>query len=179
TGTPPDGVVGQPYEHTFTVTGTPAPTVTVTDGALPDGLRLSEQGVLSGTPTTTGPHAFTVTASNGFGENAVREATLEVGQPPAITGTPPDGVVGQPYEHTFTVTGTPAPTVTVTDGAVPYGLTLSEQGVLSGTPPIAATYNFTVTVSNGFGDDAVLPVVVDIAETPSTMSSGSLESSGS
>ncbi|MCA1007225.1 putative Ig domain-containing protein [Rhodococcus hoagii] len=78
TGTPAAGVVGQPYSHTFTVTGQPAPTVTVTTGTLPDGLDLSTDGVLSGTPTTTDSSTFTVTAANSVG-TATLDVTLAVG----------------------------------------------------------------------------------------------------
>ncbi|CAM3228267.1 putative Ig domain-containing protein [Prescottella defluvii] len=63
------------------------------------------------------------------------------------------------------VTGRPTPTVTVTAGALPDGLTLTDGGVLSGTPTTAGRFEFTVTASNGIGDDAVLPVVLDITDT--------------
>ncbi|WP_164874074.1 putative Ig domain-containing protein, partial [Rhodococcus spongiicola] len=143
---------------------------------LPEGLALSEQGVLSGTPTAAGTFEFTVTASNGVGDDAVLEAALEIGQAPEISGAPAGGVVGQPYEHTFTVSGTPAPTVVVTAGDLPEGLALSEQGVLSGTPTAAGTFEFTVTASNGVGDDAVLEAAIGVtAETdPGAGSLGSL-----
>lgn len=61
-------IVGSPYSHTFTATGSPAPTFTLTGGTLPPGLNLSASGVLSGTPTFAGNGSFpniTVTATNG------------------------------------------------------------------------------------------------------------------
>ncbi|WP_084721915.1 putative Ig domain-containing protein [Rhodococcus marinonascens] len=56
----------------------PAPTVAVTDGVLPSGVTLSEQGVFSGTSTTGGAHTFTVTASSGIGDDAVLEVTVDI-----------------------------------------------------------------------------------------------------
>ncbi|MEV0948593.1 YncE family protein [Rhodococcus sp. NPDC049939] len=177
TGAPVAGVVGEVYEHTFEVTGSPVPTVAVTAGDLPEGLVLSEQGVLSGTPTAAGTYQFTVTASNGVGEDAVLDVTLEVGQVAGITGAPAAGVVGEVYEHVFEVTGSPAPTVSVTAGDLPDGLVLSEQGVLSGTPAAAGTFEFTVTATNGVGDDAVLDATLDVTAATEPGSSDSWGSS--
>ncbi|WFR70938.1 putative Ig domain-containing protein [Prescottella defluvii] len=71
--------------------------------------------------------------------------------------------------------------MTVTAGALPDGLTLTAGGVLSGSPTVGGRFEFTVTASNGIGDDAVLPVVLDITDTtpPATGSIGSLGSLGS
>lgn len=62
---PEDATAGTPYTHTVTVSGTPTPSVTVTEGELPEGLTITDEGVISGTPTTPGTSTFTVTASNG------------------------------------------------------------------------------------------------------------------
>jgi LGFP repeat/Bacterial Ig-like domain (group 3)/IPT/TIG domain/FG-GAP-like repeat/Putative Ig domain len=71
--TPPtSAVAGTPYTYTFTATGTPAPTFAVHTGALPTGLTLNPTtGVLSGTPTTTGPSTFTVAAHNTVSPDAL------------------------------------------------------------------------------------------------------------
>lgn len=71
-------IVGQPCRHTFTVTGSLAPTVTVTAGTLPDGPTLASGGVLSDIPTPAGVSAFTVTASNGAAPDAVLATAVTV-----------------------------------------------------------------------------------------------------
>ncbi|HEX6624958.1 MAG TPA: Calx-beta domain-containing protein, partial [Pyrinomonadaceae bacterium] len=71
---------------------------------------------------------------------------------PAITSAPPPGgITRTPYTHTFTATGSPAPTFSVTSGSLPPGLFLNPAtGVLSGSPTAAGTFsNITVTAGNG------------------------------
>lgn len=64
-----------------------------------------------------------------------------------ITGAPSAGVVGQPYAQSYSVVGAGA-TTAVTGGSLPPGVTLSGDGLLSGTPTAAGVYTFTVTASN-------------------------------
>ncbi|MDH6678507.1 DNA-binding beta-propeller fold protein YncE [Rhodococcus sp. LBL1] len=149
---------------TTTVAG-PAAADTVADtipvGAMPHGVAFSPDG------------ARAYVTNHGDGTVSV----IAIDQAPALSGTPSAGIVGQPYSHAFTVTGRPAPTVTVTAGALPDGLTLSVDGVLSGTPTTTGRFEFTLTASNGIGADAVLPVAVDIdAISTGPMPIGSLGS---
>ena len=69
---------------------------------------------------------------------------------PAITsGTPTPATVGTPYSFTVTASGIPAPTVAVTVGSLPAGLSLNgTTGLISGTPTAAGTSTFTITASN-------------------------------
>ncbi|MFI7166554.1 YncE family protein [Rhodococcus erythropolis] len=130
-----------------TATNTVAATVPV--GGSPAGVAISPDG----------GRAYVT----NLGSNSV--SVIEIEQSATLTGLPGAGVVGQPYRHAFTVTGRPAPTAAVTAGALPDGLTLSAEGVLSGTPTTSGRFEFTVTATNGIGDAAVLPVVLDITDT--------------
>src|SRR5207249_8414476 len=79
---------------------------------------------------------------------------------PEISGTPTSPVlVGTAYNFAFTVTGTPIPTVTVDSGELPPGLTLSNAGVLSGTPTTGGIYAFALRAQNGVVPDAITPVL--------------------
>lgn len=81
TSGPPSSPVrtGTSYSHTFTASGNPPPTFSVTAGILPPGLALEgSSGVLSGTPTTPGSYTFTVMASNGLVAAVTQAVTIEV-----------------------------------------------------------------------------------------------------
>ncbi|MCL2778959.1 MAG: putative Ig domain-containing protein [Polyangiaceae bacterium] len=169
----PDGKVGVPYLPTaggeipipcgIVATGYPAPTFKVTAGSLPPGLSLdSATGVISGTPTTGGSYTFTVTATNSAGSDS-KTFTIAVNAAPVITGAYlPDGEVGAPYLRAgiggaqascvIMVTGYPTPSLKVTAGSLPPGLSLDPAtGVISGTPITGGSYSFTVTASNSVG----------------------------
>jgi Ice-binding-like/Putative Ig domain len=64
----PNGTTAVPYSQTFVGSGGTAPyTFGVTSGTLPAGLVLTGAGVLAGTPTTPGPSAFTIRATDANG----------------------------------------------------------------------------------------------------------------
>jgi large repetitive protein len=75
-------VVGVSYSENFDLAPATAPTTyTVTSGALPGGLSLSnvsaDVGEISGTPTTAGTYTFTLTATNAYG-SASKSFTITV-----------------------------------------------------------------------------------------------------
>ena len=155
----PAGTAGAAYGQSLTAGGGTAPyAFAVTSGALPTGLTLSMAGVLSGTPTASGTFTFSVTAtdaSTGTGPYAgTRSYTLTIGaatvavSPASLAG----GQSGTPYSQTLAVSGGVAPySFTITNGALPAGLTLSTAGVLSGTPAASGSFAFTVTATDSTG----------------------------
>jgi hypothetical protein len=74
---------------------------------------------------------------------------------PTITVSPtslPNGTQGTPYNQTITASGGTAPySFAVTSGSLPAGLSLSNAGVLSGTPTGSGTSNFNVTATDSDG----------------------------
>lgn len=82
----PNGYIDIEYEYTLTVTGDGPFTFAVTAGALPDGLTLdTDDGIISGTPTTEETADFTITATNAVG-NDPQVFTLNILD--ALVGTP-------------------------------------------------------------------------------------------
>lgn len=84
---------------------------------------------------------------------------------PVISGSAPDAAVGAPYTYTFTASsGTPAYAYKVTAGDMPPGLSLTDGGVLSGTPTQLGTFSFTVRVtdSNGLWDEVANIMTVSV-----------------
>jgi cyclophilin family peptidyl-prolyl cis-trans isomerase len=152
-GPPPSpALVGTAYNFAYSASGFPVPAFSHT-GTLPPGLTLSSTGVISGTPTTAGTYSdIVVTASNGVGAAPTQTISITVDQAPAITSAAPAaGVVGTAYTHTYAATGSPAPTYSLTAGALPGGLTVSSAGVISGTPTTAGIFTGTVTASSSAG----------------------------
>lgn len=98
-----------------------------------------------------------------------------VGAAPNFTGTPPSGTVGQPYTYTFTgVTGSPAPTFTMSPSSVAGGIALSSHGIFLGTPSVAGSFPITVTAANGVTPNKVrnLSLVVNPAGTSAIVDCG-------
>lgn len=82
--------------------------------------------------------------------------TLQVGTVPTVTVRQlPRFHVGTPVDYRLTLGGTPAPTVTVTGGAVPAGLTLGADGRLRGTPVATGAWTVTIEVTNLAGTTSV------------------------
>ncbi len=100
---------------------------------------------------------------------------------PAITVNPatlPAGSRGAAYSQTFTQTGgTGTISWSISAGALPTGLTLSAAGVLSGTPTVGGTFNFTVraAAANGCSGTRAYTLVINcptITVNPATLTAG-------
>uniref|UniRef100_UPI00378343F0 GEVED domain-containing protein n=1 Tax=Prosthecobacter sp. TaxID=1965333 RepID=UPI00378343F0 len=156
----PAASVGSAWTQTLTTTGIHSPFIfNVSTGALPAGLALnSATGVISGTPTSSAPASFTITATDANGCTGTRDYTLTP-VCPAIGITPvslAQGTVGTSFNRTLTATGGTLPhsSWTITSGALPAGLSLNAStGVISGTPTAAANpaTNIVVRVNDANG----------------------------
>lgn len=75
--------------------------------------------------------------------------------PPVVTTTTLTPLtVGVPFSQQLVATGTTPITYALSLGSLPTGLSLSSTGLISGTPTVAAAYNFAVTATNRGGVDA-------------------------
>jgi kumamolisin len=158
---------GSSYSFTYQSSGFPAPTFAVTSGSLPPGLNLSALGMLSGTPTQTGIFTGVITATNALG-SSTQDFTITIAAPapPLIAnGPPPAGTTNELYNFVYLTTGFPAPTFTVATGSLPPGLSLSAEGVISGTPTLAGTYSGTVSASNGLNPAATQAFTIEITQS--------------
>ena len=159
----PEATVGIPYSLTFEEGNHLPVTIawSISSGNLPDGLTLSSAGVLSGTPTEAGSFSFTVNASNGGGTGTKSfilnvNAAYVAPAPPTITTTSlADGTVGVPYSQTLAATGDTPIEWGISSGSLPNGLSLSDAGVISGTPTAEGDFTFTVEAANIAGSDIV------------------------
>jgi uncharacterized protein len=154
----PNAELGAPYSQTLTAApGGTAYNFAVTAGQLPPGLSLTSGGSLSGAPTTAGAFTFTVTAQGWGACTSARTYTLVVTATcPVITLNPASlagGTVGSVYPATqLSATGGAGPySFAVTAGALPAGLSLTNSGLLTGTPTASGVFNFSITVTGAGG----------------------------
>ena len=124
--------------------------------ALPAGLSID---AATGRITVTDPAALAEKAASSYkltaaaGEDTAEASlVITIANAPAITTeTLPDSTVGAAYSQTIATTGTGPITVSLLSGELPLGLTLAENGALSGQPLFAGVYTFTVAATNVTG----------------------------
>lgn len=74
-------------------------------------------------------------------------------EPPTISGIPPESIIGEaitPFQFTLG-DGTPPYRVTLRAGTIPPGLSISQQGLLTGTPTRAGTFTYTLRNTDSTG----------------------------
>jgi hypothetical protein len=150
----PNGAEGLPYSP-LKLTATPS-TITFNwypIGALPDGLSLSGDGTLSGTPTAAGQYNINIgiTASANPTLMTSKAFTIAIQPRLRITGdsTLPLAVVGAFYNQSLQVAG-PSPVVwSVISNVPPPGLVLYTTGSLAGVPTASGAFDFTLQVTGG------------------------------
>ena len=124
---------------------------------LPSGLRVSSStGLITGTPTTPGIYAVTVTASNAtMIASAILSITINggVATPTSVGLTPVTATVGTAYIGALKMRGSGPVTFTTT--ALPAGLSMtSNSNFITGTPTTAGVTSITITATNSFGSSS-------------------------
>jgi hypothetical protein len=179
TSTLPNGAVGISYQQTLTAAaGVPPYTWSLASGSLPDGLSLSTDGIISGSPTTANTFSFAVgvTDSASPAQTATpKNLSITIQGAIAITTSSPLplGVVGAFYSFPLTATGPSPLTWSVISGIAPPGTTVTTTGTLAGTPLAPGTYDFTVQAAGGSPAQTAtkqLRIVVNPALTITTVS---------
>jgi large repetitive protein len=157
----PAGTIGQPYSKQLTVwsvtnlnpvQGGPAEaTWSIASGSLPAGVNFSSSGLLSGAPTSEGSYTFVVGAAGGGNATDTETETLVVRQPVTLTTAfgAAKAEVGMLFSSQQSAAGGSGTyTWSVSKGALPAGVTLANDGTISGAPTLAGRYAFTLTVTD-------------------------------
>jgi hypothetical protein len=158
----PQATAGTTLTQTLAATGGTPPIAWF----MPDtssGFSVSPTGVLSGTPLFPGTYTFAVVATDSAGATTTQSYSVLAADAGSFVITSPsplpaDGV-GAPYNRTLRATGGGSQlTWGATSGALPPGLTISTNGVITGSPTVAGTYTFVATASGGGGGGTCVPL---------------------
>lgn len=155
----PDAVKGEPYSFKFaSLNNVPLSWKLSGDIFAGSGLTLSASGDLTGTPRFAGDYYFTVKASATDGSvlEDVWNFLLHVNDKPSITNstTLPAGKVGTPYAPVYLAyDGTNPVCWTLSGDTMPYGLDMTSNGCIYGTPMQSGDFTFSAAAENFAGKD--------------------------
>ena len=177
-----NGAVGVAYSQTLRTSGGSPPLAFSVTGSLPPGITMQQptllnqnSAVLSGTPAQEGSFDFTATVKDRLQATAEKAFTITiVGRALTIsTESIEDGMVGFRYSSQVEAAGgKPGYSWSLLSGSLPAGLTLSQEGVISGRPGTAGTADFTLQVADLKGDRVAKALSIKIADGPSVTFSG-------
>ena len=155
TTTAADGTTTVPYSQTFTGSGgTGSYTWTKSTGTFPPGLSLSSgtpSATLSGTPTTVGTYSFTLQLTDANSQSTTRSYTVDIRTPVTVTTSSLiAGTAGSPYNSGALAAsgGNGAYTWGWSGTTPPWASINSTTGAITGTPPSAGSWTFTVTATD-------------------------------
>jgi large repetitive protein len=166
--------VGNAFSTQLTAAGGSGSGYTFTGSSMPAWMKLSSQGLLSGTPSVnaTSPIHFTVVVRDGTGGTVERAYSLSVN--PAVTLETlalPVATVGEQYSLQLTATGGSGKGYSFLASGLPEGLTLWSTGLLSGIPsaitglPTTLTVTIAIADSNDAAGNRTYSLTVDLTLT--------------
>ncbi len=139
------------------------------DGANPSADLILSGDILYGTASEGG--------TNGYG--TVFSLTLGSVSVPLVVETTslPNGTNGTSYSQTLTASGGQTPySWTSISGALPPGLSLATNGVISGTPTSNGTFDFIVQVTDANSSTATQALTLVTSPSPNLLVNGGFES---
>jgi hypothetical protein len=155
------GITGSPFSQSFTQTGGVGTTNFSTASTLPAGLTLGANGLLSGTPTQPGNFPLVVVATDSNNCQGQTNYTLTINCATLALAGLPSATAGSPYAAQLQASPAGG-NYQFSSADKPVWLTLTNAGALSGTPPVAGTFSFSVSVT-GFGTcTQTIPVTLTV-----------------
>ena len=138
------------------------------DDSLPLGLYLAEDGAITGTPEEAGDFTFTIFATDPKDNYQEAEFSIHIEKGSlSYTGNAlQDGTAGEPYVQSVgAAAGAEDVSYALKAGsALPAGLSLAEDGQISGVPEAAGSAEFTVMASAKGCDPVEAVFTLSIAE---------------
>jgi subtilisin-like proprotein convertase family protein len=173
----PEGQEGTRYDRALVATGgVPPLSWSKMSGALPQGLDVTADGHIAGTPSEFGSFDFLagVMDAESMSASATLHLTVTSLNPMIGTTSVASARVGQPYSAVLSATGgTPPYTWSIASGRAPAGVALSKDGLLAGTPTESGDFMLAIQVVDGGGrmdmKDEMLHVIAPLAITTASL----------
>ena len=156
----PYGIVGTAYDQQLTADGGQANTSyrwSVISNSLPPGLSMDSGGTIQGMPTLNTTNTFTVQVHDNSTNTATQTLSLTIyGLLQVTTTALSSGTTNVLYnnQQLAATGGLPPYRWSLASGKLPPGLSLSTNGVISGTLTVAGTSNFVVRVTDSLSETA-------------------------
>jgi len=170
----PSVTVGAGFSGKFTAFGGVPPYTFGSGGNLPAGASLAPDGTLSGTATTAGTFAFTVTVNDSANDPPGSKSFSVTVNPAALTLSASfgNGQVGVAYSGQVSATGG-VPPYSFSVGGLPDGVSFAN-GAASGTPTTAGQFTVSVSVTDSAKTTVTQSFPITIASTTLTITTSSL-----
>ena len=163
------------YPATY-VSGSPAPTITLSQTTASSGEYEFDDGLLMFQPLTIGSFGFTFTANNGIGSPASATLTVNSTGSVPVVSVPQTScstsLGGADVDFYVTATGTPTPTLALSDTTATSGYDFDpDDGYFTFIPYATGTFTFTFTATSLAGSNSVTVTVTvtDAAVTVPTL----------
>ncbi|MBI2892132.1 MAG: putative Ig domain-containing protein [Deltaproteobacteria bacterium] len=153
----PEGQEGEEYSFTLEASGGAAPLAFSSAGDLPPGLALDAGGTLSGVPEEGGLFEVTIRVTDAVDRSSEREYYLPIEPAPLVVTTTrlPTGRTGVEYEGRLEADGGVRPyRFEILSGELPEGLSVDDDGVITGTPAVGGGAELDLRVRDADGRTA-------------------------
>ncbi|MCZ2150976.1 MAG: putative Ig domain-containing protein [Bryobacterales bacterium] len=166
----PNGALNSAYSATLGAAGGSGTGYTwaISSGSPPAGLSLQPTtGTISGTPTAAGSSVFTVRVTDSAQSSTTKQFSITVVSSSLTINTSsplPQGLAGSFYVTALQASGGSGTGYqwSITQGALPAGLSLNPGGTINGTPSGASASAFTVQVIDSLGTTATKAVTLTV-----------------
>ena len=144
-------------------------------GDMPAGMAISGDGYIIGVPEQEGTYTFTVSASTSGQTTTTKEVTITVAAPVklAYTGKALEGATTETAYSASVATATGADGITYTASDMPAGLSMSNDGMITGTPTAAGNYTISVTASAPDCESATAQFTITVSQKQAPSDPGS------
>jgi hypothetical protein len=173
-GSLPTGTINTSYSQQLTASGGTAPYTFSTSSSLPNGVTLSSSGLLSGTPTQSGGYNLAIQVSDSASHSNTVNYTLNIGSV-SISISPsslPSATQNSAFSQQLSASGGTSPYTYSATGSLPAGISLTQNGLLSGTPTVSGTVSVSVVATdanNNTGSKTYSLVIGAAAEAAPTL----------